>query len=155
MDKPAINLRKIHWRAWARKLDGLAYWSTTFWPYNVRRGEPVRDKWPNSPWETMSHPMGNGDGHFIYPGPDGHPLSSFRLENLRDAQEDYEYLYTLRALTDKLKDSNEERYQDLIDESEKLLDVDNALPDPVSPEMLYQLRDQIAYQIEKIKVLFK
>ena len=154
IDKPAINLRKIHWRAWTRKLDGLAYWSTTFWPYNVRRGEPVKNKWPYSLWEPMSHPMGNGDGYFIYPGPDAHPLSSFRLENLRDAQEDYEYLYTLRSLTDKLKSTEEERFQDLIDESEKLLDVDHVLPEPVSPEMLYQLRDQIAIQIEKIKTLF-
>ena len=155
MDKPAINLRKIHWRAWARKLDGLAYWSTTFWPLNIRKDEPVEDKWPNSPWKTMSHPMANGDGHFIYPGPDGHPLSSFRLENLRDAQEDYEYLYTLRALTDKLKNTNEERYRDLINTSEKLLDVDTALPEPVSQEMLYQLRDRIALQIEKINALSK
>ena len=154
IDKPAINLRTIHWRAWTRKLDGLAYWSTTFWPYNVRRGEPVKDKWPYSPWEPMSHPMGNGDGYFIYPGPDELPLSSFRLENLRDAQEDYEYLYTLRSLTDKLKSTEEERFRDLINESEKLLDVDNVLPEPASPEMLYQLRDRIAIQIEKIKTLF-
>ena len=153
IDKSAINLRKIHWRAWARKLDGLAYWSTTFWPLNIRRGDPVNDKWPNSPWQAMSHPMGNGDGHFIYPGPNETPLSSFRLENLRDAQEDYEYLYTLKAYTDKLKDTNEEKYRNLINESEKLLDLDNALPEPVSPEMLYQLRNRIALQIEKIKAV--
>jgi hypothetical protein len=99
--------------------------------------------------------MGNGDGYFIYPGPDEHPLSSFRLENLRDAQEDYEYLYTLRSLTDELIDTGEGRYNDIIDESEKLLDVDHVLPAPVSPEMLCQLRDQIALQIEKIKATLR
>ena len=155
IDKPAINLRKIHWRAWARKLDGLAYWSTTFWPLNKKIDEPIKNKWPNSPWETMSHPMGNGDGHFIYPGPDGHPLSSFRLENLRDAQEDYEYLYTLRSLTNELIRNDKLGYRELINESENILDLDNTLPEPVSPEMLYQLRDQIAIQIEKTKAALK
>jgi hypothetical protein len=143
----------IHWRAWARKLDGLAYWSTTFWALNTRRDEPVEGKWPNSPWKPMSHFSGNGAGYFIYPGLNETPLSSFRLENLRDAQEDYEYLYTLRALTDKLKNTNEERYRELINESEKILDIDHSLPEPVSPEMLYQLRERIALHIEKIKAL--
>ncbi len=155
IDRPAINLRKIHWRAWARNLDGLAYWSTTNWVLNTREDEPLEDKWPNSPWHSMSHSMGNGDGHFIYPGPDMKPLSSFRLENLRDAQEDYEYLYTLRELTDELRNSDKEKNQELISESEKLLDIDKALSEPVTTEMLYQLRNRIALQIENIKASIK
>jgi len=153
IDKPAVNLRKIHWRAWARNLDGLAYWSTDFWPYNVRKGEPLENKWPNSPWETMSHPFGNGDGHFIYPGPGGRLLSSVRLEVLRDAQEDYEYLYTLKQMTEQLEKKGAATHRRLIEESKKLLDIDNMLSEPVSPDDLLQLREQIALQIEKIKKL--
>ena len=155
IDRPALNLRKIHWRAWARDLDGLAYWSTTNWVLNIKEDEPLEDKWPNSPWRSMSHSMGNGDGHFIYPGPNMTPLSSFRLENLRDAQEDYEYLYTLRELTDELRNLNKEQYKELIAESEKLLDIDKALPEPVTTKMLYQLRNRIALQIENSKASLK
>lgn len=32
----------------------------------------------------------NGDGSWMFPGPEGAPLSSIRLENLRDGMEDYE-----------------------------------------------------------------
>jgi len=154
IERPTINLRKIHWRAWARKLDGLAFWATMEWEYNQREGEEVENKWPYRPWEGVS-PYGNGDGHLIYPGPEGHPLSSIRLEIIRDSEEDYEYLYTLRELTQKLRESKVGRYQDLINESEKLLDIDNSLAEPVSSEKLYQLREQIALQIEKIKGILK
>jgi hypothetical protein len=37
----------------------------------------------------------HGDGLLIYPGPDSQPLSSLRLEAIRDGLEDYEYLYLL------------------------------------------------------------
>jgi hypothetical protein len=43
-----------------------------------------------------------GDGFLCYPGPDGRPLSSIRLENLRDGFEDYEYLWLLRASLPRL-----------------------------------------------------
>lgn len=155
IDRPGMNLRKVHWRAWARKLDGLTFWATIEWAYNLREGEEVKDKWPHRTWEAMSHPAGNGDGQLIYPGPEEHPLSSIRLEIIRDSEEDYEYLWTLRDLTQKLKKAKGERYQDLINESEKLLDVDHSLPEPISPEKLYQLREQIALQIEKIKELLQ
>ncbi|MFC1544596.1 glycoside hydrolase domain-containing protein [Gemmatimonadota bacterium] len=150
IDRPAINLRKIHWRAWSRKLDGMAYWSTNFWPLNVRKGETVGKKWPFVDWQAMSHPFGNGDGQFIYPGPGGKLLSSVRLEILRDAQEDYEYLYTLGELTDSLRREPGSRHDELIREAEKLLDLDNSLPEPVTPDALRKLRDRIGEKIERI-----
>ncbi len=153
IDRPAVNLREIHWRAWARKLDGLAYWSTDFWPYNVKKEETLDKKWPHVPWETMSHPMGNGDGHFAYPGPGGKLLSSVRLEVLRDAQEDYEYLYTLRELTERLKQRKSAQYGAVIAEAEKLLDVDNSLPESAGPEDIRKLRERIGDQIEIVKAL--
>ena len=46
--------------------------------------------------------MANGDGSLICPGPDG-PLSTIRLENIRDGLEDYEYLYALARIVDQIK----------------------------------------------------
>ncbi|HJN14374.1 MAG TPA: DUF4091 domain-containing protein, partial [Armatimonadota bacterium] len=39
----------------------------------------------------------NGDGYFIYPGPDG-PLTSLRFEIMRDGVEDYDCLRMLEEL---------------------------------------------------------
>ena len=41
--------------------------------------------------------LSNGDGSWMFPGPDGLPLSSIRLENLRDGIEDLEMLKKLPA----------------------------------------------------------
>ena len=121
------------------------------WAYNLREGEKVETKWPNRSWEAMSHPAGNGDGQLLYPGPEGHPLGSIRLEMIRDSIEDYEYLYLLRKLTQKLKEAKKGKYQDLIIKSERLLDVDRSMIEPVTSKKIYRLREQIALQIEKIK----
>jgi len=43
---------------------------------------------------NRQHKWANGDGNLIYPGPES-PLSSIRLENIRDGLEDYEYLRLL------------------------------------------------------------
>jgi hypothetical protein len=58
------------------------------------RPEPLR--WPHVPWQPQATPGYNGDGMLMYPGPEGHPLSSVRLVNLRDGLEDYETLWLLR-----------------------------------------------------------
>eukprot|EP01046_Picozoa_sp_COSAG06_P011333 COSAG06_NODE_644_length_13470_cov_22.234313_3_plen_813_part_00 len=41
----------------------------------------------------------NGDGSWMFPGPDGAPLSSVRLENIRDGIEDYELFRQLSPST--------------------------------------------------------
>jgi len=45
------------------------------------------------------HPgLPDGDGQIICAGPDG-PLTTIRLENIRDGIEDYEYLWLLDSLS--------------------------------------------------------
>jgi len=59
--------------------------------FHPRPGETV--------WETFElagHGGHNGIGNMCYPGSDGRPWSSQRLEILRDGMEDYEYLVLLR-----------------------------------------------------------
>jgi hypothetical protein len=39
-------------------------------------------------WSPRTDIFANGDGQFIYPGPDGTPIGTARLANIRDAIED-------------------------------------------------------------------
>ena len=43
--------------------------------------------------------MGSGNGVLLYPGPNGEPLSSLRLEALRRAGEDFALLSQLRQMS--------------------------------------------------------
>jgi hypothetical protein len=45
-------------------------------------------------WNPASWRTANGDGCFIYSGPDG-PVSTIRFENIRDGLEDSELLFLL------------------------------------------------------------
>ena len=89
-------------------------------------------RWPEVPWNpaTFRNDAGkahNGDGQLIYPGPDRTPLSSIRLENLRDGIEDYEYFWLLRDAVSRLKRSDAAKHRALIAEAEKALTVDEGV----------------------------
>lgn len=83
-----IRHRLLFWQQKSLKIDGLLYWSTTFW-------RDIDDVWSEpltAPW------TGNdtfGDGSLFYNGNkigvDG-PVPSLRLEAITDGIEDYEYL---------------------------------------------------------------
>ena len=59
---------------------------------------------PFTAWDAccFSQPF-NGEGYWMYPGVDGNPLSSIRLENFRDGIEDYAYLQILTATADAVE----------------------------------------------------
>lgn len=82
-----IEHRMLFWQNYLYDVTGLLYWSTTYW------GET------KDPWENMATWGGlYGDGSLIYPGKkvgiDG-PVTSIRLETIRDGLEDYRYLRLL------------------------------------------------------------
>ncbi len=96
-DDPLIEARVLGWQAFQQKLDGLLYWGLNIWdlPHNDRpidpRGGPLLD------WSITTggvHDRLHGDGRLLYAGVDG-PIGSIRLANIRDALEDYEYLWLL------------------------------------------------------------
>jgi hypothetical protein len=92
IDYPAMDARILGWLSWKYGVSGFAYWSIVSWGQKETPGDAGR-RWPATPWKTDRFP---GDGYLCYPGPDRTPLSSVRLENLRDGIEDYEYLWLLR-----------------------------------------------------------
>ncbi|MCP4196884.1 MAG: DUF4091 domain-containing protein [Proteobacteria bacterium] len=96
--KPRANLmvhysgvahRMLFWQQKQRGITGLLYWSAVFW-------EPkyTRDPWSNI--RTYEFRGGAyGDGSLIYPGDEvgiNGPVTSIRMELIRDGIEDYDYL---------------------------------------------------------------
>lgn len=103
IDYPAIDHRILHWITWRYGVNGILYWSATYWRDN--------------PWEiAMSYTpdgkgkWGNGDGRLLYPPVkkpsdqfvDKGPVPSIRWEMIREGVEDYDYF---RILEDRIAKS--------------------------------------------------
>jgi len=99
--------RALFWQTWSHHVDGLLYWGLNFWsgyeekwPAEVhcQTTQVAQEKWP-AVGAVKDHP---GDGFSMYPGPGpGMPMSSIRLECMRDGEEDYEYFVLLDKLIAK------------------------------------------------------
>ncbi len=97
LDQPGAAHRVLFWQTFGHKSDGLLYWGVNHWPDFAGRTTnplPADNKWPAAAWNDGGR---NGDGYFIYPGPDG-PLTSLRFEIMRDGVEDYDCLRMLEEL---------------------------------------------------------
>jgi hypothetical protein len=121
IDHPGTEMRIWLWQTWKRKIRGILVWQTNYWTSSAAYPDPAH---PQNPYEDpmgwvsgysteqgTRRPWGNGDGRFIYPpeaAADGRvsepvlsaPVSSIRLEMLRDGLEDYEYLAVLERMLD-------------------------------------------------------
>ena len=101
----------------------------------------------------------NGNGSLYYPGPIG-PVSSIRLEVLRDGIEDYEYFNLLRQAVTQVR-ANSTAMADpvvvtLVAQAEQLLAIDPALVSSMSsytqdPNALMQTRAQAASLIVQLR----
>lgn len=103
LDQPGAAHRVLFWQTFLRRSDGLLYWGVNHWPgFHVPTMEPLPEeqRWPNVPWDDKGR---NGDGYFLYPGPDG-PITSLRFEIMRDGVEDYDALRMLEALVGENED---------------------------------------------------
>jgi len=163
IDRPAIYQRLITWYCWMYGVDGFEHWSTTYFWRNVNEEKPMDEKWPNTGWDSRTYHHYNGEGQLIYPGSDGWPYPSIRLEIFRDSMEDYEYLYLLKELIEKTRDKSGD---DELQSARQLLDVEaymlkkypmevketqeNTILYPDQPERILEAREKIAEAIEKI-----
>jgi RNA polymerase sigma factor (sigma-70 family) len=103
LDQSGATHRVLFWQTFARRADGFLFWGVNFWPgFEARtmKPPPADKKWPKVPWNDAGW---NGDGYFLYPGPNG-PLTSLRFEIMRDGVEDYD---ALRMLADLLAKKGE------------------------------------------------
>lgn len=100
----AAQHRALFWETWANHVDGLLYWGLNFWSwyqYEYPAGihGPTTRVPPKGSFNFVPVPQAPGDGFSMYPGPTpSQPLSSIRLEAMRDGEEDYEYLVLLDKL---------------------------------------------------------
>lgn len=90
-----LSSRLLSWMQFDYDVVGNLYWTTTYFLKNVgsRAGLEALEDY----YQGGQHYEGtNGDGHLLYPGApygiDG-PVSSIRLESIRDGLEEYEVMY--------------------------------------------------------------
>ena len=86
IDYPLAATRLIHWTNFMHGVTGYLHWGFNYWP-----ADPYNELEPNWGGESFLPP---GDSHIIYPGKRG-PLSSIRMEAMRDGLEDFELLSLL------------------------------------------------------------
>jgi hypothetical protein len=147
IDYPAMAYRVLPWMCWKYGLRGLLYWSVNYWTTN-----PYQDPM-NTQWQQ------NGNGSLYYPGPEG-PVSSIRLEVLRDGMEDYEYLHLLQQLVTRARSDaaamSETKLQELVAQAERLLAIDPKLVESMrtyskEPDVLLSQRSAVAEMIERLR----
>ena len=145
---PAIRARLLMGAAaWKYQPDGFLYYRVAGWIYHDR---PITAG-PMTDWMPRYHPnLPDGDGQIICAGPSG-PLTTVRLENIRDGMEDYEYWWLLQQRVRVLGDAVDSRSNDvrgLCDVPEELLrDLRTYSEDP---DVLYRTRRNVAEAIERV-----
>jgi hypothetical protein len=141
---PVIRARLLMGAAtWKYQPDGFLYYRVTGWTYNERKVTSG----PLTAWTPRYHPsLPDGDGLLLCAGPEG-PLTTIRLENLRDGLEDFEYWWLLRDLVSRVEaDGASVPERALLGVPEPLLtDLRTYSEDPT---VLYQTRAALADAIE-------
>lgn len=142
IDYPAIDGRVLLWQMKDIDVSGLLYWATNYYVGQTNWNQ-MGVRWPRSEW--LCNQAANGDGLLIYPGPDMTPLSSIRLENIRDGIEDYDYLAMLEHLALEADDTAATALARSIE------DVAGTLAQPVrDPQKLLDRREKIGQAIERL-----
>jgi len=104
VESPAVEARLLTGAmSYKYEVDGFLYYMIDLWDNN----RSAVTSGPYTGWDpgTFTNRRGetpNGDGSLLCPGPDG-PLSTIRMENLRDGFEDYEYLYQVAELAGRVR----------------------------------------------------
>lgn len=135
VDMEAIQHRLLPWQNWVYNVSGILYWSTTFW-----NPDQTEDVWEDIATVKSISPNIYGDGSLFYPGAKvgvNGPVSSIRLEMLRDGLEDYEYLWLLARKKGRVAADRAARK--LIDD-QRIYERD--------PAKLYAVREKIAREIQ-------
>ena len=142
VDDCGTSHRVLSWLQVLSGVDGVLYWAVDWWD------GPTTHK--NDVWKT-SHifPFANGDGYLVYPGIDvgvDGPVTSQRLEIIRDGNEDVEYL---NLLAKRLAAHGAGNPQALI--AELIRPVARTLTDwSSSPARIAKQREAVAAEIERL-----
>jgi hypothetical protein len=134
IDDPGIDIRARFWSAWKYGVQGSLYWDTTYWN-NGADCTNCQNPWKDAQSYTAKGGLfGNGDGRLFYPPRNWNqtsspliagPVPSLRLELIREAIEDYEYLWMLSDAKDRLKASSPGH--PLVSQAENLLSIPDTM----------------------------
>lgn len=105
LDDNLISSRVLSWMQYDYKVSGALYWCVNFFRGYQKGAYVARDIWNDA--QTFNR--ANGDGVLLYPGSEyglDHPISTLRLESIRESKEDYEYLWMFER---KLSEFNKEQ----------------------------------------------
>ena len=105
LDDDLISSRIISWMQYDYGIEGELYWCVNW--YTSYNGE--RDVWTDA--ETV--PQTPGDGYLVYPGKEfgvQGPISTLRLESIRESREDYEYLWLFEQIIEEYNQANGTAY---------------------------------------------
>ena len=167
IDHPATDLRVWLWQTWQRHVTGVLVWHSNYWDsYGEPDQNPYQDpmSYVGGSRPSERQHWGNGDGRFVYPplaafDPQNAdrpviapPVSSIRWEMLREGIEDYEYLWLLRDLLAKRRNSLP---AEQVKQYESLLEVPAAITRDMTtytadPSPIYARRKAIAEAIEQL-----
>jgi hypothetical protein len=90
VEMSGMSHRMLFWQQKHENVEGLLYWCSTWW-----NPASIKDPWTDMATVKDINPSIHGDGSLFYPGKkvgvDG-PVSSIRLELIRDGLEDFDYL---------------------------------------------------------------
>ncbi|MCQ2742119.1 MAG: DUF4091 domain-containing protein [Bacilli bacterium] len=118
-DTPLLGQRIIPWMQYEYDIEGQLYFCTDLFSVDDHQVFTPRDVW-NNPKSGSSGPC--GDGQLVYPGAKYNvygPITTLRLENIRNSYEDYELFYQLDHHLDEYNErtgSSIESAKDLINE---------------------------------------
>ena len=171
-DYPAIDQRILPWMNWKQKIPAILYYAINLWTSNsmvdnlpdwvkphpsqaARAAIRAGKRWPEVSWNTFTFGGYNGDGDLIYPGPGGKPISSIRLECIRDGIEDYDYFCILNDLYEQAGKSSQAIDPALMKKARRLLLInDNVVANVITytkdPAVLLDARLNMADTIEKL-----
>jgi hypothetical protein len=153
IDYPALDHRILFWMTWRYDISGFLYYALNNWVSNYPKDH---HRWPEVEWNARTYHRYNGDGQLIYPGPDGKPYGSIRLEVIRDGIEDYEYLNMLQYQSDELGRHNQLSNNKLLQQTNNLIASikEEVIPSikkyPKDPATIYRYREMIANEISRL-----
>lgn len=105
LDDELITSRIVSWMQYDYGIEGNLYWCVNFYMRYSNGTTVARDPWKD-PEVVLETP---GDGYLLYPGReygvDG-PISTLRLESIRESHEDYEYFWLFEQKINEYNKAN-------------------------------------------------